>query len=212
MEAIWRFANVFVCKVWVEIYSWKSNFFHIRRWVIFASPKPSRIISYVSVFMRSLKLFCCRFKTSYSTIHTHPPGHQHSWKTPAKKNRWWSFSLRLRSLFGRMNGRMADGSFKIWITQFKVAVVFVLNNQHQHSRASFRSQGWKNVKQVEVNLKAKPLLPSRADLTSQGSATRFPTKIAKRRRNNSDWWMTSPLGFSFSLQLCWGYHFEKHYF
>lgn len=31
-------------------------------------------------------------------------------------------------------------------------------------------------------------------------------------RNNSDWWITSPLRFSTSLHLCWGHHFEKHYF
>lgn len=29
---------------------------------------------------------------------------------------------------GRMNGRMADGSFKIWITEFKVAMVLYLHH------------------------------------------------------------------------------------
>lgn len=44
------------------------------------------------------------------------------------------------TVFGRMNGssRMADGSSKIWITQFKIVVVFVLN-PHTHTANSSKN-------------------------------------------------------------------------
>lgn len=91
--------------------------------------KPSRIISDFLTFMvRLLSISdrgnCFGRAKSFASTHT----------LASRKNRWKFF------LLGRMNGRMADGLLKIWITQFKVIVVFVLNHKHQQRRRL--SQGW----------------------------------------------------------------------
>lgn len=57
---------------------------------------------------------------------------------------------------GRMNGRMADGSFKIWITEFKVAVVYVLNYKHQQecSKARVDFSAFESRGRLQTNLKS----------------------------------------------------------
>lgn len=79
------------------------------------------------------------------------------------------------------DGWMADGSFKIWITQFKVAVVFVLNSQTPAERTLRVSK----LGRIARRKARKIFEPSRK--LQQFLST--PAKLA----NNSDWWIISPL-------------------
>lgn len=73
----------------------------------------------------------------------------------------------------------------------------------------------KKHEQVEVDCESKECEWKYESLTNANTLrdlSRLLRNINGSARNNSDWWIISPLRFSFSLQLCWGYHFEKHYF
>lgn len=85
------------------------------------------------------------------------------------------------------DGWMADGSFKIWITQFKVIVVYVLNYKHQQ-----RVKGGFFVRELRR-------IASRSCLLRDESLTSWRSNeedlIRKRNgssANNSDWWIISP--------------------
>lgn len=187
--------------VWVQIYSWNFPLSLISdvEWSLRAR-KPSRIISDFLTFMvRLLSISdrgnCFGRAKSFASTHT----------LASRKNRWKFF------LLGRMNGRMADGSLKIWITQFKVIVVFVLNHKHQQRRRL--SQGWifSFLCWCWETGTESGRIASHIELDSDASLTRISENVRLCSANNSDWWITSPAPLR-SLQLCLGNHFGKHYF
>lgn len=114
------------------------------------------------------------------------------WNSSPTLARQKSMLEKFSSYFGRMNGsRKADGSFKIWITQFKVIVVYVVNYKYQQKRSlrGFRVKNADKLGWIAAALTWKSL-----ETAAKTSAVSFhPGK----RQNNSDWWIISPLCLRF---------------
>lgn len=115
-----------ICETWsreLEIYSWKFPSISDFEWSWCTR-------NHQESFPTSFKIHEKIGFFPAEILHQHLRGENRCWKS-------------FLGFFRRMNGSSkADGSFKFWITQFKVIVVYVVNYKYQQKR-SLRGFEWK---------------------------------------------------------------------